>query len=92
MKATHVLTAVAPCPSELQEHDLYRIEVETDRMIRVEEIESVVHDLTSEPVFQEDLTETLADRLGAVVRTACRHSKTVTEVEAGSLEREAVPA
>lgn len=92
MKATHVLSAIAPCPSGLQEHDYYRIEVEADRMIRVEEIEAAVDELTTEPVFQEDLTEALADRLGAVVRTLGKHNKTLTEVEAGSLEREAVPA
>lgn len=82
MLVTHRLTVTTSCPSGGR--DVYEVTVETDALLRVEAILDYIDTLTSEPLYQEDLTEALAAELGAKVTTVGRHLNVVeTTVVAG---------
>lgn len=79
MNVTHRLTITANCPVDDQA-DVYRVTVETDRVLPVETILEGVAALTRQPLFQEELTERLAELLGAVVTTKGTHTGVRTVV------------
>jgi hypothetical protein len=72
---------IATCP--LGGVDVYRLMVETTRLIAVEDILIALRELTRAPIYQEDLTAQLAEKLNARVVTEGEHSGVATECEAG---------
>jgi hypothetical protein len=73
MKVRHKTTLHATCPVN-GAADLYDCWVYVEgRVLTCEEIFEAAAELTREPVFQEKLTQALADRLGARVKTEGRH-------------------
>jgi GTP cyclohydrolase I len=44
-----------------------------DRVVPVEKIHALIEELTQKPIFQEELTQALADRLEATVKTRGCH-------------------
>lgn len=77
MKVQHTLTVVGTCPVD-GSRDFYRCVVTTDRIIDVELILGKVGELTSDPIYQEDLTVELAVALQATVETTGGHSRVST--------------
>lgn len=83
MNVTHSFPLAAKCPSGLTVQDVYEVQVVTDRMIAVEDILAAADELANgEPIYQEDLTAALADRIGATVRTIGAHGVVTTTAEA----------
>jgi hypothetical protein len=69
---THRCTIVGRCPHGCP--DLYTAEFTVeDRVLRVEDIRAEIDTLTNEPIYQEDLTRLLAERLNCVVVTTGPH-------------------
>lgn len=73
VETRHRLKIVALCPVN-DSHDIYEVEVVTDAVLPVEEILDAVAELTRQPIYQETLTEELADRLKATVTSYGSHS------------------
>jgi hypothetical protein len=72
MLVRHTLAATGTCPNNgLTDH--YRIAVYTTGILFCEEIAAAVDELLAKPVYQEQFTQALADRLDCKVRTRCRH-------------------
>lgn len=86
MTAEHRLYIAATCPVDEDVLDIYELVVTTGALIEVEEIHATVRRLTAEPVFQEDLTDRLAEALGAHVLLRGRHSGVETTTQAGRVE------
>jgi GTP cyclohydrolase I len=81
MQTIHRTTIVGKCPHGCP--DLYAAEFHVeDRVIMVEDIQAAIDDLTREPVYQEALTQALADRLSCVVETRGVHGRFLTECRA----------
>jgi hypothetical protein len=72
VKVVHETTFARRCPVD-DALDLYELRVETHRTIKVEDILAAVEALP-EKAFQEDITATLAAKLGCVVVTTGHHS------------------
>lgn len=72
MRVTHETTLARRCPVN-DALDLYQLRVETNRTLKVEDILAAIEALP-EKAFQEELTETLAAKLGCVVTTTGYHS------------------
>lgn len=81
MRVEHRLTVVARCPVD-DSFDVYKVTVETDRVLLVEEILLAVKRLTVEQVYQEELTQSLAAEFEATVTTYGCHSGIDTVCEA----------
>lgn len=72
MHVRHTLTATGTCPNNgLPDH--YTVAVYTNAILYCEDIAAAVDELLAKPVFHEQFTQALADRLGCRVRTRCRH-------------------
>lgn len=85
MKTIHRTTIVGSCP--LGCVDVYTAEFHvTGGVLPVEQIQEAINAETKEPVYQENLTKRLADRLGVTVVTFGTHSRFQTEcrVEPGA--------
>jgi hypothetical protein len=81
MRTSYHLTVESRCPVNAS-IDVYETVVESTGLIKVEDILSTVQRITAlGPIFQEDLTRQLAERLGARVITTGYHLgvKTVCE-------------
>lgn len=93
MKVRHRLRATGTCPNNgLADH--YTITVYCDRVIPCEEIVAAVDGLLAVPIYQEDFTRRLADRLGCTVKTRCRHpegGRVLTECVCGPREGNGLP-
>lgn len=72
MNVTHELTFARRCPVN-DALDRYELRVETTRLVKVEDILAAV-DALPEKAFQEDITTTLAAKLGCQVTTIGYHS------------------
>jgi hypothetical protein len=74
MKVRHYVEIRATCPvnGDADRYDAF-VYVE-GRVLRCEDVAEAVEQLTREPVYQETLTQALADRLGAKVKTVGRHT------------------
>jgi GTP cyclohydrolase I len=83
MKTTYEFNARAVCPVDGTLDD-YVVTVKTDRFIAAEEIVSIVQGLASKPLYQENLTEDIAQRLNVAVKTVGMHSDIKTTCEVGS--------
>lgn len=73
MIVKHRLHIRGRCPVD-GKRDKYRVTVKVARVLKVEDILAAVAELTAGPVFQEDLTVRLAQKLAAAVKTVGRHS------------------
>lgn len=82
MIVKHSLMVAATCPVDASVLDIYEVDVETDRVLPVEDILEARDRLTLEPIYQEDLTVRLAAALGARVTTRGIHSGVATVCEA----------
>ena len=71
MKIKHELTHFAQCPHGGE--DCYTITVKTDRLLPVEDILAALKEMP-QPIYQEDLTRQLAERVRARVKTVGLHS------------------
>lgn len=80
MKVKHKLQIYGKCPVD-GANDSYNLTVTTTKIIKVEDIIAAVRRLQW-PLFQEEVTQILADELGCNVRTVGHHSgiKTTCEV------------
>jgi hypothetical protein len=80
MIVTHEIQVYGRCPVD-GKSDSYDVTITTMKIIKVEYIIAVV-DAIEWPVFQEEMTQQLADRLGCRVRSIGYHSgiKTTCEV------------
>jgi hypothetical protein len=82
MRAKHHLTVTAICPVNDTLTDVYEVTVEADRILKVEDILAAAKPFSDKKIYQEDLTNELARKLNATVRTVGYHSGVRTEVEA----------
>ena len=74
MRVRHHIEVRSTCPVN-GDADLYQCFVYVrDRVLKCEDVADAVADLTREPIFQESLTQALANRLQAKVKTAGRHT------------------
>lgn len=81
MKTVHRTTIVGKCPHGCP--DVYSAEFHVvDRVITVESIQAEIDAATKEPVYQEDLTQRLANRVGCNVVTLGTHGRFETECRA----------
>lgn len=80
MIVTHSFDATCTCPVD-GTTDEYRVTIETDRVVPVEDILAVAADLACERMFQEQFTTELAQRLDVAVATFGTHSGVHTAVE-----------
>jgi len=73
MKVRHHVEVRSTCPvnGDPDRYDCF-VYVE-DRVLKCEDVAEAVVQLTKQPVFQESLTQALADRLQARVKTVGRH-------------------
>ena len=81
MKVVYRTTFAATCPVDGSD-DVYRVRVRSDWMIPVEEIVAALGELRGKPIYQEELTQRLADELGAEVATRGAHSGVATRCTA----------
>lgn len=78
MTATHEFELQAKCPVD-DSRDIYRCSVEVDRMIQCEAILSTAKKIaTVAPIFQEELTQQIADAIGGMTTTTGLHKCGVT--------------
>lgn len=80
MTTVHRTTIVGKCPHGC--HDIYEAEFATHDLIRVEDIQSAIERHTAEPIYQEHLTQRLADEVGCEVTTTGRHGQFTTTCKA----------
>ena len=74
MKTRHHILIRSTCPVN-GDADFYDCFVYTaNRVLKCEEVAEVVEDLTRAPVYQEVLTQQLAERLQTKVKTVGRHA------------------
>lgn len=70
MKVSHTFRGHATCPVDPRIVDDYEVTVETNRLIKVEDIFGAFRRIKEDgPIFQEDLTQKLATALNATVTT-----------------------
>ena len=80
-KTVHRTTIVGKCPHGCA--DVYEAEFHVEnRVITVESIQAEIDRATQEPIYQESLTQTLADRLGWQGVTSGMHGRFGTECRA----------
>lgn len=81
IRTAHQTTIVSRCP-----HggiDVYTAEFRVeDRILTVEAIQAEIDQAAQSPIYQEALTQRLADRLGCVVITTGTHGRFRTECRA----------
>lgn len=88
MRVTHELQITGVCPVD-GTTDVYELTVVcVDRVLPVEWILKAVTHVTQGPVFQEDITQQLADELHADVTTSGCHSSVRTQCEASPKKEE----
>jgi hypothetical protein len=80
MQVKHLEIIHARCPMEPAVFDYYEVAVEADRTIDVESIRAALVHVAGEIIFQEALTQRLADAINAKVTTSGLHRTTRTEV------------
>lgn len=81
METVHKTMIVAKCPQGAT--DVYEAEFHTgDRVILVEKILFEIARVTEKAIYQENLTQDLADRIGCKVVTRGRHGVFATECTA----------
>lgn len=85
MIVLHQFPIVSKCPVD-DRQDVYECTVESDRVIKVEDILAAVARHTKAPMFQEDITERMAEDLGCKVTTSGLHSNVRTVVTCGQIE------
>lgn len=80
MKVTHEIEVRGICPVDLS-LDVYQVKISSMRIVQVEDIISVVNDLKW-PLYQEEMTQQLAEKLKCSVCSVGYHSgvKTTCEV------------
>ncbi len=81
MQTVHRTTIIGKCP--LGCDDLYDAEFHvTNTFIEVGDIFDAIKEATEEPIYQEALTQILADNIGCKVITKGRHMQFETTCEA----------
>lgn len=80
MKVTHEVKVYGHCPVD-GKNDSYDVTISTMKLLKVENILSAINGLNW-PLFQETMTQQLADALGCHVKSVGYHSgiKTTCEV------------
>jgi GTP cyclohydrolase I len=73
MKTRHHIVIRATCPVDNTPDKYDGYVYVNNRVLTFEEVAAAVEALTQEPVFQERLTQALADRLQCRVKTRGRH-------------------
>lgn len=79
MKIAHVENVHAVCPQE-PVFDYYEVRFETDAVVPVERIREALLKIAGETLYQEELTQQLANRTRCVVTTTGLHRTTRTTV------------
>jgi hypothetical protein len=77
MRVKHTSDITARCPVN-GKRDCYRVSFLFERFVAVEELLKDIHAYSETSIFQEDLTQRLADRWSAVVRTVGAHGMVIT--------------
>lgn len=92
MKVRHHVIIQSTCPVDRSE-DRYDCYVYSRRLLKCEDVIAAVGQLTTAPVFQELLTQRLADVLGCKVKTSGLHVRgtvrTTVVCRPGKLSRRA---
>lgn len=79
MLVEHTLTVCARCPvNELR--DVYEVTFRLNRLIKVEELLTITGEYSGKKIFQEELTQAMADRLQCIVESRGTHSGVKTKV------------
>jgi GTP cyclohydrolase I len=81
MEITYSLPIMARCPSN-GHADVYTLLVVANEMILVERILEVAEQFSGETLYQEELTQKLADELDTYVQTTGNHFGVETVVQA----------
>jgi hypothetical protein len=85
MKTIHRTTIVGRCPHGCD--DVYEAEFRiSDRIVVVESIQEAINESTADPIYQEELTQKLADLIGCEVATKGVHGPFCTECIANPRE------
>jgi hypothetical protein len=85
MQTVHRITIVGKCPLGCQ--DIYQAEFHiSNKVIEVGDIADAIKEATENPIYQEVLTQLLADNTGCRVVTVGRHSQFETTCEAEPFE------
>ena len=79
MKVTHEIEVRGLCPVDLS-FDVYQVKISSMKIVKVEEIISVVNALKW-PLYQEEMTQKLAEELQCSVCSVGYHSGVKTTVE-----------
>lgn len=82
LRVEHRLRVIATCPVD-ESTDVYEATITLFRQVDVETILETVKALEGQTLYQEQVTEHLADVLNAQVVTVGTHSGVVTTVTAG---------
>lgn len=82
MKVWHELSCRCLCPVN-GEPDVYLIIIETDTVIKVEDILDAAAKLSAMRLFQEEFTERLARSIGATLTTVGFHTGVKTTCRVG---------
>ena len=75
MKVTHEVKVYGHCPVDGR-NDSYDVTISTMKLLKVEDILSAINGLNW-PLFQETMTQQLADALGCHVKSVGYHSAIV---------------
>ena len=79
MKVTHQFTMHCKCPVD-DRLDYYEAQVETDQLVKVEDILKAAAQYSTQAMYQEDLTRGLSEAIQCQVTTIGMHSGVRTTV------------
>ena len=79
MKVTHEIEVRGICPVDLS-FDVYQVKISSMRIVQVEDIISVVNALKW-PLYQEEMTQQLAEKLKCSICSVGYHSSVKTTCE-----------
>lgn len=79
MIAEHTLTIVAACPVN-DGRDVYEATFRLNRLVKVEDLQVLVEDYNGTRIFQEELTQELADHMRCEVETRGMHGNVRSRV------------
>ena len=86
MNVLYELTMGSRCPVD-GSRDHYTVKIHANRMLKVEDILAVCREYSGKAIFQEELTQALADQLTAYVTTYGVHSGVTTQCDCEPIGR-----
>jgi hypothetical protein len=77
LQVIHETTITCRCPHG--PIDVYTVEFHLDKMVTVEDIQRVIDESITKPIYQEDLTKLLSDKIECKVVTSGNHLRFKTK-------------